>query len=45
MLGAVLMAEHYPWFYQSLMQAMREAIAGRLFAVFAARVRQNYLGA
>jgi len=44
MLGAMLMTEHNLWFYQSLMQAMRDAIAEGRFAVFAAQFRREYLG-
>ena len=43
MLGAMLMTEHNLWFYQSLMQAMRDAIAQGQFAQFAAQFRQSYL--
>jgi queuine tRNA-ribosyltransferase len=42
MLGAMLMTEHNLWFYQALMQAMREAIAGGRFARFAADFRRDY---
>src|SRR4026209_2188433 len=31
-LGAMLMTEHNLWFYQRLMQGMRDAIAGQRFA-------------
>src|SRR5207302_3696937 len=34
-LGAMLMTQHNLWFYQRLMQALREAIAGRRLEVFA----------
>ncbi|PLK25988.1 tRNA guanosine(34) transglycosylase Tgt [Novosphingobium sp. TH158] len=44
MLGAMLLTEHNLWFYQSLMQAMRDAIAAGRFAAFAAEFRRNYLG-
>jgi queuine tRNA-ribosyltransferase len=44
MLGAILMTEHNLSFYQALMQAMREAIAGGQFAAFANRFRRDYLG-
>ncbi len=43
MLGAMLMTEHNLSFYQQLMQAMREAIAGGRFAAFAAKFRADYL--
>ena len=42
MLGAMLMTEHNIWFYQQLMQAMRDAIAESRFAAFAADFRRNY---
>ncbi len=44
MLGAMLMTEHNLWFYQALMQAMREAIINGRFAAFAAQFRRDYLG-
>jgi queuine tRNA-ribosyltransferase len=44
MLGAMLMTEHNLWFYQSLMQAMRDAISEGRFAAFAADFRRDYLG-
>lgn len=44
MLGAMLMTEHNLWFYQALMQAMREAIAQGSFPAFAAQFRRDYLG-
>ncbi|MEJ6009158.1 tRNA guanosine(34) transglycosylase Tgt [Novosphingobium aquae] len=43
MLGAMLMTEHNLWFYQSLMQGMRDAIAAGQFAGFAKRFRTSYL--
>ncbi|MFC3097711.1 tRNA guanosine(34) transglycosylase Tgt [Alteraurantiacibacter palmitatis] len=43
-LGAMLLTEHNLWFYQALMQAMREAIAERRFAGFARDFRRDYLG-
>jgi len=43
MLGAMLMTEHNLTFYQTLMQAMRDAIAGGRFADFATRFRSDYL--
>ena len=42
MLGAMLLTEHNLWFYQALMAAMRDAIAERQFAVFAARFQSEY---
>ncbi|WP_230291064.1 tRNA guanosine(34) transglycosylase Tgt [Croceicoccus sp. Ery5] len=42
-LGAMLMTEHNLSFYQQLMQAMRDAIAGGRFATFAADFRRDYL--
>ena len=44
MLGAMLMTEHNLWFYQALMQAMRDAIGHGTFAMFAAQFRRDYLG-
>ena len=44
MLGAMLVTEHNLSFYQALMQAMRDAIAGARFADFAATFRRDYLG-
>jgi queuine tRNA-ribosyltransferase len=43
-LGAMLVTEHNLFFYQALMQAMRDAIAGGRFAQFAADFRRDYLG-
>lgn len=43
-LGAMLVTEHNLWFYQVLMQAMRDAIGAGRFAEFAAEFRRNYLG-
>ncbi|WP_252257712.1 tRNA guanosine(34) transglycosylase Tgt [Erythrobacter aurantius] len=43
-LGAMLVTEHNLWFYQALMQAMRDAIGAGRFADFAAEFRRNYLG-
>jgi queuine tRNA-ribosyltransferase len=43
-LGAMLVTEHNLWFYQALMQAMRDAIWAGRFADFAAEFRRNYLG-
>ncbi|MEO6093685.1 MAG: tRNA guanosine(34) transglycosylase Tgt [Novosphingobium sp.] len=42
MLGAMLMTEHNLWFYQQLMQKMRDAIAEQAFAGFAATFRHQY---
>ncbi|HEX8308840.1 MAG TPA: tRNA guanosine(34) transglycosylase Tgt [Allosphingosinicella sp.] len=42
MLGAMLMTEHNIWFYQCLMADLREAIADRRLAVFAAGFRALY---
>ena len=42
-LGAMLMTEHNIAFYQQLMQAMRDAIAGGRFATFASDFRRDYL--
>jgi queuine tRNA-ribosyltransferase len=36
------MTEHNLWFYQQLMAAMRDAIADRRFAAFAAEFRARY---
>ena len=41
-LGAMLVTEHNLAFYQSLMRAMREAIAEQRFAQFAADFRRDY---
>lgn len=43
MLGAMLVTEHNLSFYQALMQAMRDAIAGRTFTSFASTFRRDYL--
>lgn len=43
MLGAILLTEHNIYFYQQLMQAMRDAIAAGTFAAFAAAFRRDYL--
>jgi len=43
MLGAMLLTEHNIWFYQQLMQAMRDAIGAGRFATFAADFRRDYL--
>jgi queuine tRNA-ribosyltransferase len=42
MLGAMLMTQHNLWFYQTLMAAMREAIAAGQFTGFAADFRARY---
>jgi queuine tRNA-ribosyltransferase len=42
-LGAMLMTEHNLWFYQSLMQRLRDAIAAGSLAVFADQFRVRYL--
>jgi queuine tRNA-ribosyltransferase len=42
MLGAMLLTEHNLWFYQALMQAMRDAIGERRFDAFAADFRREY---
>ncbi len=42
-LGAMLVTEHNLAFYQSLMKAMRSAIAGGTFSAFAADFRRDYL--
>jgi queuine tRNA-ribosyltransferase len=42
-LGAMLVTEHNLWFYQQLMQAMREAIVEGRFAAFASGFRRDYL--
>ncbi|HEU5286418.1 MAG TPA: tRNA guanosine(34) transglycosylase Tgt [Sphingomicrobium sp.] len=41
-LGAMLMTEHNLWFYQRLMQELREAIAGRRFAAHASAFLERY---
>jgi queuine tRNA-ribosyltransferase len=41
-LGAMLMTEHNLWFYQRLMQGMRDAIAAARLAVFAAEFLGRY---
>ncbi|MGE0179288.1 MAG: tRNA guanosine(34) transglycosylase Tgt [Sphingomonas sp.] len=43
-LGAMLMTEHNLWFYQRLMQGLREAIAERRLADFSASFRARYAG-
>lgn len=44
-LGAMLVTEHNLTFYQQLMQGMRDAIVGGVFADFAAKFRRDYLPA
>ena len=41
-LGAMLMTQHNLWFYQRLMQALRDAIAERRLDVFAGRFIERY---
>ena len=41
-LGAMLMTEHNLWFYQRLMQGLREAIAGQRLTAFAAAFLERY---
>ena len=43
-LGAMLLTEHNIFFYQQLMQTMRDAIASQTFDAFAAQFRSDYLG-
>ena len=43
-LGAMLMTEHNLWFYQRLMQALRDAIAERRLAAYADGFRARYRG-
>jgi queuine tRNA-ribosyltransferase len=42
MLGAMLMTEHNLWFYQQLMQGLRDAIAAGTLAAFANDFRRDY---
>ena len=42
MLGAMLMTEHNLWFYQRLMQGLRDAIAGGRLTAFANEFRRRY---
>jgi queuine tRNA-ribosyltransferase len=42
MLGAMLMTEHNLWFYQQLMQGLRDAIAAGRLAAFANDFRRDY---
>ena len=41
-LGAMLMTEHNLWFYQRLMQRLRDAIAAQRLDVFAAEFLSRY---
>lgn len=41
-LGAMLMTQHNLWFYQRLMQALRDAIAGQRLQAFASEFLQRY---
>ena len=41
-LGAMLMTQHNLWFYQRLMQALRDAIAGQRIGVFAGEFLARY---
>ena len=41
-LGAMLMTQHNLWFYQRLMQALRDAIAGQRLQAFAGEFLQRY---
>jgi len=41
-LGAMLMTEHNLWFYQRLMQGLRDAIAGQRLTAFAAAFLERY---
>jgi queuine tRNA-ribosyltransferase len=43
MLGAMLMTEHNLWFYQQLMQGLRDAIADGVLTVWADAFRARYL--
>ena len=43
-LGAMLMTEHNLWFYQRLMQAMRDAIGDRRMRQFADAFLKRYIG-
>ena len=44
-LGAMLMTQHNLWFYQRLMQALRDAIAAQALKSFASEFLQRYRGA
>jgi queuine tRNA-ribosyltransferase len=41
-LGAMLMTQHNLWFYQRLMQALRDAIAGQRLQAFTTEFLQRY---
>jgi queuine tRNA-ribosyltransferase len=41
-LGAMLMTQHNLWFYQRLMQGLRDAIAGKRMSVFASDFLRRY---
>jgi len=41
-LGAMLMTQHNLWFYQRLMQGLREAIAGQRLQAFATKFLERY---
>jgi queuine tRNA-ribosyltransferase len=43
MLGAILMTEHNLWFYQQLMQGLRDAIAEGRLSAFAKAFRDRYI--
>jgi queuine tRNA-ribosyltransferase len=43
-LGAMLMTQHNLWFYQRLMQTLRDAIAGQRLQGFASEYLQRYRG-
>lgn len=42
MLGAMLLTEHNLWFYQQLMQGLRDAITGGTLPAFATSFRRDY---
>src|SRR4051812_4110599 len=44
-LGAMLMTQHNLWFYQRLMQGLRDAIAGQRLQAFASEFLQRYRSA
>jgi queuine tRNA-ribosyltransferase len=44
MLGAMLMTEHNLWFYQQLMQGLRDSIAAGELTAFASAFRARYAG-
>jgi queuine tRNA-ribosyltransferase len=43
-LGAMLMTQHNLWFYQRVMQGLRDAIAGKRLEAFAGEFLQRYRG-